>query len=433
MEDTVGQLPENSPASPPSGDSGDSAASHTQGAQAFTHWKRNIALYLVGQSLSLFGSAIVQFAIMWHLTLMTKSAWILTLFALVAFLPQGAITLFGGTLADRMDRKLLIIVPDALIAAATLALAVIMYRGEENLALILTVVFLRSVGAGFQTPAVGTLIPSMVPERELMRVNGINSTSQSLIGILAPVAGGALYGIGGIQPTLLVDVVTAIVAIVILVALPIRTLPPERDKETFFKELIEGLRYTKTHRFILWLVNIIVTIMLLVVGPTFLIPLLITQKFGGTVWDLTIFEMSFQIGTVVGGIGVSSIWARQSTLRMFSASALIFGVLTIVQASSPWVWGVFVSNLMAGFFVPLFVSPAMTEIQKRVDPAYLGRVNSQLSLTFTLVVPASMALFGPLSEAFGVAPVVGISGAVSILIIAVALFGTATGRREAWK
>ena len=86
-------------------------------------WRRDVTIFLSGQTVSLFGSMLVQYAVMWHLTLETKSGGVMALYAVFGFLPQAVISIFGGVWADRLDRKKLIIGADATIAVVTLALA----------------------------------------------------------------------------------------------------------------------------------------------------------------------------------------------------------------------------------------------------------------------------------------------------------------------
>ena len=89
-------------------------------------WRRDVSLFLSGQTISLFGSMLVQYAVMWHLTLETKSGLVLALAAIFGFLPQAIVSIFGGVWADRLNRKALIIAADASIAVTTLALAILM-------------------------------------------------------------------------------------------------------------------------------------------------------------------------------------------------------------------------------------------------------------------------------------------------------------------
>src|SRR5690606_7192087 len=136
---------------------------------------------------------LVQYAIMWHLTLETKSGLVMGLAAVFGFVPQAIISIFGGVWADRMNRKALIIAADATIALSTLALAILMMSGYQDLWLIYATLAIRSAGAGVQMPAVAAIIPQIVPTSQLMRINGINGSIQSAMALLAPAVAMLLY------------------------------------------------------------------------------------------------------------------------------------------------------------------------------------------------------------------------------------------------
>ena len=140
------------------------------------------------------------------------------------FLPQAVVSVFGGVWADRLDRKLLIIGADAMIATATLVLALLMLAGARDLWLIYVVLVIRSVGAGVQAPAVSALLPQIVPTDKLMRVNGINSTIQSAMMLVAPAAAAAVYAGLSIVAVFFIDIVTAAIGIGLLSRLAVPPL-----------------------------------------------------------------------------------------------------------------------------------------------------------------------------------------------------------------
>ena len=141
-------------------------------------------IFLTSQAVTLFGSTLVQMAIVWYVTLNTgKGAWIAA-FTVMSYLPQFLISFLGGVWADRYNKKALIIGADSGIAVITLAMWFVLPYIDENslmLPLLLAMSALRSVGAGIQTPAVNAVLPQLVPEEDLMRYNGINATMQSVV------------------------------------------------------------------------------------------------------------------------------------------------------------------------------------------------------------------------------------------------------------
>ena len=186
---------------------------HPANWQKSENWKKKTAMFLSSQSLSLFGSMLVQYAIIWHITLVTQSGAILTVATIAGFLPQIAISLFAGVWADRYPRKFLIIASDLLTAASTLVLAGFFLMGYRELWLIILVSAIRSIGAGIQGPAVNALLPQIVPTERLIKVNSINGTLQPFIMIVTPVLSGALLSISRLEAIFFIDVVTALLAV----------------------------------------------------------------------------------------------------------------------------------------------------------------------------------------------------------------------------
>src|SRR5690606_15824690 len=254
----------------------------------------------------LFGSMIVQYAVMWYVTFATQSGLAIALYAVAAFLPQGIVSIFGGVVADRMNRRVLVIIADTSIAAVTLVLALAMANGITDLWVILLAVGARSIGAGFQTPAVSAMIPQIVPADQLMRVNGVFGSIQSAMALLAPAAAGAVFGIFGIVPVFFIDVVTAVIGVGFLLFVSVPTLASVASKTTSYREdLVGGFRYIWAHKVVRWLLGVFAIIFLLTVAPSFITPLLIARTFGTEVWMVTVLEIAFSVGMTLGGVLVA--------------------------------------------------------------------------------------------------------------------------------
>lgn len=172
--------------------------SETEDAQKI-HWKRNIILFLSSQTLSLFGSALVQYAIMWHITLTTQSGIMMTLYIICGFIPTFLLSPFAGVWADRFNRKTLIMIADSMIAVVTLMLAITFMLGYQAVWLLFIISAVRALGAGIQTPAVGAILPQIVPQDKLTKVNGINGSLQALIMFVAPIVSAGLLTVATIE------------------------------------------------------------------------------------------------------------------------------------------------------------------------------------------------------------------------------------------
>lgn len=112
------------------------------------NWKKDIVLFLSSQTISLFGSSLVQYAIMWYVTMNTQSGVMMTVYIICGFLPTFFLSPFAGVWADRYDRKKLIIAADSAIALATLILAIVFMLGYREMWLLFVVAAIRALGAG---------------------------------------------------------------------------------------------------------------------------------------------------------------------------------------------------------------------------------------------------------------------------------------------
>ncbi|EQB89501.1 hypothetical protein M918_03025 [Clostridium sp. BL8] len=172
-----------------------------------TNWKKNTLLFLLSQTISLFGSSLVQYAILWYITLNTKSGAMMTISIICGFLPTFFLSPFAGVWADRYNRKTLIMLSDSFIALSTLLLAILFLMGYESMGLLFVMSALRSIGTGIQTPAIGAFLPQIVPEDKLTKVNGINGSVQSMVMLVSPMISGALLSMASIESIFFIDVV----------------------------------------------------------------------------------------------------------------------------------------------------------------------------------------------------------------------------------
>ncbi|HCX83874.1 MAG TPA: MFS transporter, partial [Micrococcales bacterium] len=266
----------------------DASSSHADWPQ----WRRDVTFFLSGQTVSLFGSMLVQYAVMWYITLETKDGTLLALSTVFGFLPQAIVSVFGGVWADRHNRKLLAMGADAGIALATLVLALLMLNGSTNIWLIFVAMAVRSTGAGIQTPAVGALIPQIVPPDQLLRINGLNQSIQAGMMLVAPAVAALLYAAMPIERIFFIDVATAIIGIGLLALVPVGKVVRSAGDEqvSYVADLVAGVRYTNGHRLVRWLLGLNAVVMVLAAAPSFLTPLLIVRTFGEELWKLTVLE-----------------------------------------------------------------------------------------------------------------------------------------------
>jgi MFS transporter, DHA3 family, macrolide efflux protein len=365
------------------------------------HWKRNSVLFLSSQLISLFGSSLVQYAIMWYVVLNTQSGIMMTIYILCGFIPAFILSPFAGVWADRYDRKKLIIISDGSIAFVTLILAIVFMLGYNSLWLMFLVAAIRAVGTGVQTPSVGAIIPQFVPEDKLTKVNGMNGSIQALVMLLSPMASGALLGLSSIELIFFIDVVTAAIAIFIFMVflkIPAHQKAQEKEPVSYFADLKKGFTYIGNHVFLKKFFLFFALFFILASVPSFLTPLQVTRSFGDDVWRLTAIEVAFSIGMMIGGVLIASWGGFKNKIHTMTLGSFMFAILTVGLGVIPNFVVYLVVMGITGITMPIFSTPSTTLLQEKVEPDYLGRVFGIVAMISTSMMPLGMLIFGPMAD-----------------------------------
>lgn len=365
-----------------------------------TNWKKNTALFLTSQTLSLFGTMLVQYAIMWHIVLETQSGAMMTIYILMAVLPTFFTSLLGGVWADRYNKKHLINLADGSIALISLIIAISLSAGIDSIALLMIAAFVRALGQGVQQPAVTSLIPFIVPENKLLKINGLNSSLQSGINLLSPFVSASVMSLASLQMLFFIDVVTAVIAICILyflVKVPLMEHKMEnKEKTSHFTDLMDGLKYLKRQKY-LFLLVVLSGLCSIVMSLLVLFPLQVTRNFGADLWRLSVVEIGQGVGMIVGGLLIG-VWCFRNKIYATGVATIVIGILNI----SFGLWTNFTAYLVCmvifGIIWPYYSTPGVTLIQERVTPNYLGRVLSVYTMLGSLAMPFGMLFFGPLAD-----------------------------------
>lgn len=361
-------------------------------------WVSKALIFLSSQTISLFGSSIVAYAIIWYITLETSSGSDMTITILCTFLPQVLISMYAGVWADRYSRKKLIMFSDLFISISTLALAGFFAMGMTDLNLIYIASIVRSIGSGIQTPSVAAILPQIVPADKLTRVNGVSSTVNSLMQILAPAVGGLLLATIGFVYALLFDVVTGVIAVVIMSFLKVETIRSPEEHSTAAEDLKRGIRYAQGHLLIRYLLMFCFIFFFLVTPAAFLTPLLVERSFGSDIWRLAANELSWTIGALIGGIAISLKGEIKHRIRAMAVSCFAFGITYALLGIAPDFYMYLAVMLLSGVFMPVFNTVATVLIQENVEEQMLGRVFSMIQIIISVVMPAGMLVFGPLAD-----------------------------------
>lgn len=386
------------------------------------YWKKDIALFLSAQTVTLLGSSIVQYAIIWYITLTTSSGLMIIISTLCGFLPQLVISLFAGVWVDRYNRKYVSMISDAVIALVTLLLAVAFILGYKPLWLIFAVLAVRSFGTGIQTPTVNAIIPQLVPKDRLIKINGINSTLSSLNMLIAPAASGVLYAYFSIEKIFFADVITAAIGLVFMSMLKIAKLTNSNlDGKSTIKVIGEGFHYLRQNPFISYLIMFLIIMMILISPAAFMTPLMVSRSFGPEAWRLAINEMAFSSGAITGGILIAMWGGFTSRLRTTLFAGGAYGFFMIALGCAPLFSIYLAFNFLIGITMPCFNAPVTSLLQEKVIPEMHGRIFSLVQVANCCALPLGMVLFGPLADHFRIEHLLVIAG-VLVLLLCVQLF-----------
>ncbi|PKN92298.1 MAG: MFS transporter [Chloroflexi bacterium HGW-Chloroflexi-6] len=393
------------------------------------NWKPRFFTIFAGQALSLFGSSLVQFALVWYLTQQTGSATILATATLVAMLPQVVLGPFTGALIDRWNRRIVMIVADGVIALATLVLAGLFLFDLIEVWHIYAILLVRSVGGAFHWPAMQASTSLMVPKEQLSRVAGLQQTLFGLVSIVAPPTGAVLISLIPTQGVLMIDVVTALIAILpllfIAIPQPLREQTADGEHKTsYWQDVREGFAYVAAWPGLLAILLMAVFINFLLTPAGSLMPLLVTKHFGLGAIEFGLTDSLFGAGMIGGGIllGVWGGFKKRIVTSMLGIIGLGIGVMAIGLAPANMFWLALIGMTVMGFMNPITNGPLHAVIQATVKPEMQGRVMSLIGSAATAMTPLSLAVAGPVSDLVGIRTWYLFGGAVCLLMGAAAFF-----------
>lgn len=364
-------------------------------------WVKQAAYFLGSQALTLLGSSLVQYAMMWHITLDTESGFMMTLYIICGFVPMFIVSPFAGVWADRYDRKWLIMLSDGGIAFATFILAILYYMGYGSNTLILVMAVVRAIGGGVQSPAISAILPQIVPKEALTKVNGVNASLQAVIMFISPMLSAGLLSLTTMPNIFMIDVVTAVFAIVVLhyfLKIPARTQGSSEAQMSYWEDFKLGLRYVVTHRFLKVFFAVFAVMFILMAPVSFLTPLQITRNYGEEVWRLSALEMIFSIGMLLGGALITRWGGFSNRMVTIAVSGVVISICTILMGVLTPFWPYISMMGIFGIMMPFFNTPSTVIIQENVEEAYLGRVFGVLGMIQTSMMPLGMLVFGPLAD-----------------------------------
>ncbi|MBS9809851.1 MFS transporter [Vibrio alginolyticus] len=381
-------------------------------------WPLRFWAIFIGQALSLCGSALTQFVLLWWITDTTGSVSALAIAGIVALLPQALLSPLGGVLADRYSRRLLMIIPDVVSAICMVVLIVLFNTESIEIWHIWVMLGIRSAMQAFQAPAAAASTYMLVPKSFLMRAAGLNQALQSMTVVIAAPLGALAISVMPIGWALSIDVFTALCAVIPLLIFAIPQSRAVRKADTSmvseFKEGIDTIRNTPgLARLFLLLATTVLVIM-----PSFtLLPLLVKQYFGGGANQVALMEGLSGVGMVLGGLAVAAMQLKTPIywiLAGFATSCFAVALTALVPSS---LFGVAVAWWVISGVCFVFGSAPLTALLQTIIPNYLqGRVLSIMNSMMSLAAPIGLLLITPLGEIFDVRAIFLVAGVLGGLV-----------------
>ena len=383
------------------------------GIPFFTIWS--------GQQLSLIGSSIAQFALVWWVTEKTGSATVLATATMVSLLPGVILGPLVGTLVDRWNRRLVMMVADGFIALASAWLVYLFWIDAMRIEYVYVIMLARAMGGAFHFPAMQASTSLMVPPGHLSRVAGLNQMMGGAVNVIGPPLGALFLSLLPLHQIMAIDVVTAAFAIVPLFFVAI---PQPRRGETsagiagVWDDMRAGFRYIWGWPGILAICVMAMVLNFLSNPAMALTPILVTEHFDGGAFHLGWLNSAWGVGLVVGGItlGVWGGFRRRVVTGLLGVAGSGVGIL-IVGLTPATAFPLAVGGMFLGAALNAICNGVLFALlQEVVAHEMQGRVFTVIMSLCTLMAPIGMAVAGPVADALGVRFLYVIAGIVTMLL-----------------
>lgn len=357
----------------------------------------------LGQVVSLIGTAMTRFAVIFWAYQETGQATSLALVALFSFAPAVLLSPIAGALVDRWNRKVVMVLSDAAAGAATLSLLVLHLTGHLELRYVYAAAALAGALESFQFPAYSAAISTVVPPKHFGRANGLVALAESGSAILAPPTAAALLTTLGLTGIFVIDVVTAVVAIAALLAVhipqPERTEAGAQAAGSLLAEAAFGFRYIGQRPSLLGLQLILCAVNLVGNFAQTLQPAMILARTGSNQVTLAAVQSAAGLGGVAGSLLMTAWGGPARRVHGLLAGIALEGLLSVVPMGLGRGPGVWAAAAFAGAMCMPVVNGSNQAIwQAKVHPDVQGRVFAARRVIAHAMAPVAMALAGPLAD-----------------------------------
>lgn len=368
-------------------------------------FNKDFTLVIVGQIISLFGNAILRFALPLYLLRETGSAALFGIVSACSFLPMIILSLLGGVLADRVNKRNIMVGLD--FSTAVLITLFYLVLGRVPIIPLFIVVLMLLYGiSGTYQPTVQASIPLLVSGEHLMPANAAINQIASLAGLLGPVIGGMLYGAFGINPILLISILCFLSSAVmeLFIKIPHNKREDNRGMTAIVKgDLKEGIHFIVKERPVFLRVAVLLSVFNLIISALIIIgiPILIVDILGMSDVELGITQGALALGGLAGGILTGVIGGKLKLskahfLLMISTICVAIMSITLVLETSAMISYINISvmSFFAMAVSTMFTIQMMVVVQAEAPPHLLGKVMATLMAFVMCANPIGQAVYG---------------------------------------
>jgi MFS family permease len=356
----------------------------------------------LGQFVSIFGSGLTRFALTLWIYQETGSATALSLSGFFALAPMIVLMPLGGAMADRLNRKKVLIVSDMVSAFATAALLILFYTGQLNIWHLYLVNILSSASEAFQYPAFMAAMGMIVPQEHFSRANGMRDLARSASSIFAPLAAGALLAFIDIGQIMTIDLVTFAAAIF---ALSIVHIPqPEKSEEaksqaSLRQDILYGFKFVWERPSLLGLQSTMLTLNFFATMVGILVPALVLSRTDNNELVLGSIRSIMSFGALAGGVVISAWGGPKRRIHGILMSGILAALLGRVlfglgRSFVTWIPGAF----FLYFFIPINNGSSGAIWMSKTPPDVQGRVLAMRRFAAQISNPIGALLAGPLAD-----------------------------------
>lgn len=377
-------------------------AESTAAAQAAPRGKKTFVIIWLGQVVSMIGSGLTSFALGVWIYEQTHQATPFGLTVLFGNLPRILLAPLAGSLADRWNRRMIMILSDCGNALITLLAAILLFMGELQVYHIYLIALVGSVFSAFQEPAYTSSITMLVPKKDLARAGGLLQMGQSVELLISPLLAGVLFVAIGLHGIMLIDFVTFFFAIGALLAVRIPQPPiapvaaGEGGLQTVWRDTRFGWNYLRERAGLLGILLYFALVnFLLNFAAVLMVPLVLTF---GSPTTLGVVQTVAGVGMLAGSIAMSVWGGPQRRIRAVIGfiTTAAFGLM--VAGSYPHAAFVALGLFILMGSIPLGSAPSQAIFQTKVAPEVQGRVFAFRSLISRSMMPLAFLLAGPLAD-----------------------------------